>query len=184
MSEVVVIQGRDLLEYDLLTINEYRKTELNSTRPIDPSSDKDAARDLFFLVHDNGQLVAFGRLHRLTVQPELAKFNIFGIATTIATAKGNGYGTELMKSVAQYVRDCKVTSIGFCDPKVTGFYKKCDFLILQGGIKQFSFADLEGMPLEAQHPNDDALYLDGSDHLVRMMTENTGERVKVSRPPW
>jgi len=184
MSDVVVFQGRDLPKSDLLIINEYRKTEFNSVRQIDPSSDVDAARSVFFLLRDKGQLVAFGRLHRLTVRFELSEFHILGIATIIATSRGKGYGTELMKSIAQYVRDRKMTAIGFCDSDVTGFYRKCGFSILREGIKRFSFIDPKGAPATVQHPNDDVLYLDGPDHLVQLITENPTELIRASRRPW
>ena len=183
MTEVHVVLGRDLAGEDLQLINYHRKLEFNSQHTIVPSHNNDDWDKPYFLVRSSGKLVAFGRLHNIEVEFSGVRYEILGIATVIAIVKHTGFGQLLMSEMKRYIRQSGKTAIGFCDPKVSGFYEKCGFSILRDGKSRFLFID-HGKAVPPPHPRDYALYLDGQDQLMDAVSSNPREVVTAYRKTW
>jgi hypothetical protein len=183
MAKAYVVLGRDLSPEEIRLINHYRKLEFNSQNPIAPNPDNDDWQKPYFLLRDRDDLVAFGRLHSIDVEFRETRYEILGIATIIAIIKGSGFGRELMNEIKLYVNQSGKTAIGFCDPKVSGFYEKCGYSILQEGMSHFDFS-VQDRRIAPPHPHDYVLYLDGRDRLMQAIHRYPKEKVTAYRPAW
>lgn len=93
---------------------------------------------LFFLYKSNEEVIAMAGLWE--VKPVVfdgKSYTIFGIVEVIATIKGRGYGSIVMRAMREHILTHRLTALGFCRPETSDFYKKCGFTIVQGITHRF-----------------------------------------------
>jgi predicted N-acetyltransferase YhbS len=178
--EVELVLGKELSPLDLETINYQRRIEFHSTSDIQPVPGNEDWDTPFFLArNEQGQLVGFGRLHHLEVRFRGSDYAILGLASILAIEKGKGVGRRMVDKMKQFIRDRKMTAIGFCDPEDSAFYDKCGFGVIKDGTSWFEFPS---GPKSAQ-PGD-VIYLEGEDGLIEGIINHPGEKVRTFRPEW
>lgn len=184
MSTISVVRGRELSSEELEVINEYRTKEFHSVNAVAPRPDNDDWDKPYFLVADQGRLMAFGRLHQtIAVSFKGVRYQILGISGIVAIARGHGYGRELMHEIKRYIGRSGLTAIGFCSPDTSSFYAKCGYEILINGVKRFRFIGEDGQELPPDYDDDDVLYLDDGG-LMRAVIQHTEEPVIAYRVAW
>lgn len=183
MATISIVLGRNLAAEELTTINDHRKIEFNSQNPISPAPDNENWLMPYFLVREDGKLVAFARLHEVKLEFMGETYDIYGIATVIAIVKSRGYGQQLMAEMKRFILQNKKTAIGFCYQSVSGFYEKCGYSIVKRGKSRFAFMQ-DGHKLPQTDPGDDVLYLDGQDMLMEKVNSNPEEQITAYMHPW
>lgn len=184
MVEVMIKLGRDLTQDELMVINLYRKREFGSVSVVDPRPENEDWGKPYFLVLKDGDVKAFGRLHRIVVEFQGAKYEILGIASVVAIDKAQGYGTQLMREVKNYIAHTRLNAVGFCSPSVASFYEKCGYKTIPHGVKRFRFLDGDGNELPPDHKDDDVLYVDGADRLISRVISDARDVIRAYRGPW
>lgn len=175
---VSIILGKELTQDEVKIINEARLNEFGSTNKINPNPNNEDWEKKYFLVKEKQHMVAFGRLHEVEVLFDKKKYHILGIATIIALEKGRGYGILLMSEIKKYLQQLRKTGVGFCEREVSPFYEKCGYNILRKGNVRFQY------DTPSPHPDDDVLYLNGEDNLMKKIIENPDLNAIISRPQW
>lgn len=185
MTQIItrIIPGRELTNQELHVINQARQDEFASRNPITPQPNNEDWDKLYFLTYDKARFVAFGRLHTILVTFFGYHGTLLGIATIISLEKGQGYGKLLMKSMVMHIQSTQQTAIGFCDPSVSEFYKKCGLKVLSGGNRFVAFRDNYGNDIPARYPTNDLLYISGSDHLIEQALQSNIPIIAF-RSPW
>jgi GNAT superfamily N-acetyltransferase len=183
MAIVAVVLGRDLSEAEIRLINRCREQEFHSERQIKPAPDNDDWLKPYFLVRDFGEVVAFGRLHTIRVEFREELYEILGVASIVAISKGKGYGRDLMRGIVKYVRESGKSAVGFCEPNVSVFYEKCGFTLLRRGSRRFVFVEV-GTRKATAHPDDDVLFLDGADGLMRAVRRYPVDKIIAYKHSW
>ncbi len=182
---VSVVPGRDLGSEDLRIINEARLREFGSKSGIEPRPDNEDWDKLYFLARHNQELVAFGRLHKIPAEFRGVPTTILGIATIVALKKGKGYGGVLMEDMRAYIEQDGRTAVGFCDPSVSAFYEKCGYGILKNGAQRFTYRGQDGQDVPPRYPDNDVLYIDGTDGMMAHLIEaGPDESAVVYRAAW
>lgn len=176
--QITNVLGKELSSEDIKTINTTRLQEFGSKEAINPQPNNDDWTKVYFLEREKEYLVAFGRLHNVTITFRNADYHIFGIATVVALEKGKGYGKLLLNTMQTYIQKAGKTGIGFCNQKITPFYKKCGFGIIPDGQKRFEYSK------QPRFTGSDAIYIKGEDGLVNKMLEFPNETAHLSRPHW
>lgn len=179
---VEIKEGKDLSDEEVQLINKFRKSELGSESIISVAPNNENWTKKFFLVREDNIIVAFGRLHEVDVEFIDKKYSVFGIAGIVALKKGMGYGRELIKAMISYAQKDGKDILGFCEPKVSGFYEKCGLSIIKGNDR-FLYKDLDGK-LHKKDEGGDSMYLRGSDNLITEILENPSEPIIILRPHW
>lgn len=122
-----IVLGKDILKDDLCVINKWRVVEFNSDTFITPSPDNLDWEKPYFIVKNNNSLVSFGRLHTIEVYFHRERpYPILGIATVVFVEKGKRYGIIVMTKMKEYIKEKRMTAIGFCNPNNSIFYEKVD----------------------------------------------------------
>jgi predicted GNAT family N-acyltransferase len=106
-AKTYVVLGKNLSVEDLQLINKHRHKEFQSKTVIAPSPNNDDWEKPYFLVKQNEQLTAFGRLHNIRVSFAGNEYQILGIATIVAIEKGHGHGRQLMNGMKEFVQETK-----------------------------------------------------------------------------
>lgn len=144
-----------LKEYGKDTID-FKKTELKNT---------------FFFVKDNNKIVSFGMLKPITINYLGKKYNFFGIANIISIKKGKGYGKILIKSMLDYLKKTGKSGLGFCDGKISEFYRKAGLNTKKDFIKRFQYKDPKTGKITIDNDGD-GLYYNGKDNFIKKILSN------------
>ena len=179
---IAVKAGKELTQEEIQTINKWRKKSFGSSPIVLSPQDENWAKK-YFLLYDAKKLVAFGRLHDVTITFKQKTYHILGIASIVAVEKGEGYGTKLVEAITKYIKQNEKTGIGFCAREVAAFYKKCDCGILKK-TDMFLYKDPSGKLVPSKYPGDNALYVEGKDKLIQAILSNPDEPILMSRPHW
>lgn len=134
--KMILKNGAELTDSELTQVNEALFREFKVSLP-----PKDELKDrLFFLLKKNSAVLAMGGL--LEVKPVIFdgnKFLIYGFVNVVANIKGKGYGKKIVKAMMNYLADNDKTGLGFCMPKIMGFYEKCGLNINTTSTKRFVY---------------------------------------------
>jgi len=184
-TSVVIRLGKDLSNNELNIINDYRKKEFNSQSLINPQPDNEHWKKKFFLLKDKkGFLLAFARLHETEVEFKDKRFPVLGIATLVAVKKGYGFGKHLMIYMKKYIQDTGITGLGYCNKKLTEYYRRIGFGIIEDGTLKTLYRDSEGKHHHDNWGGGDAIYVEGKDNLIKEILANQSENIFIFRPHW
>lgn len=177
-AQVITIPGRDLVFSDLDVINNTRRREFGSESIINPQSDNEDWIKPYFLAKKGEQLLAFGRIHEVSIKFHDQIYEVLGTATLAAVVRGQGFGELVSLAMSSFVRSVGKTSIGFNDSNLSPFYLKNGREIMINGITRF----VASVP--ARFPEGDANYIRGGDGLIEQMMQHPDEIAQLSRPHW
>lgn len=181
MSFVESKLGKDLTKEEIKVINKYKAQEFG-TKPLDEEDNSKYRKHVFFFVKsEKGKIVSFGRLARFIMEFKSRKYNIYGICTIVSVIKKKGFGKKLIKAMKEFVLQTDKTCIGFCDPNLSLFYKKCGLSILPQQARRFVKG---GDSIKADSCRDDVIYQEGKDSLIRKIKRNPDELVLLPTNRW
>lgn len=178
MNSIDIKQGSELSQDEIKAINHHRKIEFDG----EPTEKEEGFKDhIFFLLKNNQKLLAFGRLRPLEVTYQGGKYPILGLASIVATDKSKGYGKELVTNIKKHLEESGLTGIGFCDPKVSGFYIKCGYKIIKECGARFIYE--ENGKVIPEDKLSDVVYFDGENKLGSSV-ESSSDMVYIPYPHW
>lgn len=184
-TKMVIKEGRELTKNELELINLWRKKEFNSKSVIEPKEgDDNWNKKYFLLLNGDSVLVAFARLHEIELEFMGERYHILGISTLIAVEKGKGYGKELVLKMMDYIRGVGKTGIGFCNKKLTEYYRKCGFGTIVDGTLRFLYKDEKGELFNDPWGGGDVIYVEGEDGLMKKVLDNPEIEVTSYRKHW
>jgi hypothetical protein len=128
--------GSELTESELGQINASLFREFKV--PAAPRND--LKNKLFFLFKEEDEILAMGAL--MKVEPVYfndEKFTLHGVVEIVANRKGEGYGMQVVTAMRDHLMKNDLIGLGFCMPKVQGFYEKCGFLIDTTSVQRFVY---------------------------------------------
>jgi len=178
------LKGKELNNTQLSVINKIRKEYFNSKTNVNPSPDNDDRnKDYFLLEDDKNNLLAFGRLHDVSINFQGKNYKIYGIATIASIIKNKGYGKILMQGILKFLKINERTGIGFCKNDISDFYRKCGFSILKAKGDNFLYKNSNGELETNEMKNTDVIIFNGKDNLQKIL-EQDNLKVLISRPHW
>ena len=177
-------KGKDLTSHELDIINDARKKEFNSTSMLAPVQGNEDWNKLYFLLRDDNTLLAFARLHEVTIEFDAKQYEVLGFATLISLCKGEGYGAKLVQEIKKYVEASGKTSIGFFNNTIREFYKKAGVGIIIDGTSKTLYKDHEGVLHKDTWGGGDILYIEGKDRLIENILSKPDEPIYIFRPHW
>lgn len=185
MSEIIsIVRGKELKPNEISIINEARKKEFNSTSIINPQPDNEDWEKIYFLLKDEfGNLLAFARFHDVKIEFMKETYEILGSATLVSLIKERGYGSKLKRAMIECARAQNKTSIGFCNPKLSEFYRKLECGIIQDGSQRFLYKSQNNDLLPFTRGGD-LLYIEGNDKLISKILSNPNEKIISNRDSW
>ena len=175
-----IINGAELNQSDLDLINEYRRIRLGRDTTWDHDKNNHFHDRTFFLVREEGNLVAFGTLRNIKLFIEKKEIEVMGIQAIISIIQGKGFGKVLMKSMIKYAEENKLILVGFCDHKNAGFYIKSGLEVFENKNTSFIFIQENG---EEYTEDGDVIYFSASDSQVKDALMN-GKKIKHFIPHW
>ncbi len=134
-SPLVIKKGTELTESESKQMVSalYHEFKLDT----DPHSFDDK---LFFLYKASEEVVAMAGLWEVKpVMFDGKSYVIHGVVEVIATMKGRGYGSIVMRAMHEHMSKNNLTGIGFCRPAISEFYEKCGFTVVRGVTHRFIF---------------------------------------------
>jgi GNAT superfamily N-acetyltransferase len=136
---------------------------------------------LFFFVKEGKKVVSVGGLRPITIDYLGKRYNIKGICHIIAIEKGKGYGRVLIEAIIRYLKKTNKTGLGFCGPKVTGFYEKCGLRTKKDLVERFIYIN----PITKKQIRDDGdgLYFEGKDKFISRVLK-TKDIVYINVKHW
>src|SRR3989344_2826828 len=166
-TKFVIKEGKNLTNDELVVINSWRKKEFNSKSVIKPEpGNDDWNKKYFILLNENDKIVAFARLHDVNLELKGKKYNILGLASLVSTERGRGYGKKLTLEMKKFIEGSGKNGIGFCNKKLTDFYRKCGFGIITDGTSRFIYKDDNGQLIKDPWGGGDVIYIRGKDDLT------------------
>ncbi len=179
---IKIIKGTSLSSELVKKIGAVWKKEFDDGITIDKK--QDFADDLFFIVfNQKSQILSVGRLRPVHILFLSRKYDISGIADIVSIVRKKGYGKILMLTMYKYLKNRKLTGIGFCFRENSLFYKKCGFRILKNSVQRFLYKNPQGKTI-IDLEDDDIFYLNGRDKFVKQIISHSQEKVLISRPHW
>lgn len=133
---------------------------------------------LFFLYKSSEEVLAMAGLWE--VQPFLfdgKSYIIHGVVEVIATIKGRGYGSIVMKTMREHIIQNNLNGFGFCMPTVSEFYTKCGFTLAEGITHRFIYQK-DGKDITNQD-GQIIFYQDGSDEFMKHVLANPSKNVLI-----
>ena len=183
--KIIIKKGKELTKDELQLINNARKREFNSKSKINPQPENEHWEKKYFLLKDkNNSLLAFARLHNVDVEFMKKRYPALGLATLIAIEKGKGFGKKLVTYIRKYIENSKITGIGFCNKKLTNYYRKTGFGIIENATLRTLYKDPKGNLHHDKWGGGDVIYVQGKDELIKEITSNPNENIFIFRPHW
>jgi len=137
---------------------------------------KNFRKNVFFIVKDNKEIVALGRIILIDINYLGKSYEIFGFGDIASLEKGKGYGKILMSSMKKYSQKNKKTALGFCHNTRIPFYEKCGFKTKKKTTKKFFYLGKnKGEKKYARfysRCNPVIIYLSGKDRFVEDILRN------------
>ena len=134
--KIEIIKGEHLSETTIEMMNRQRIHEYGENTKNFRENER---KSIFFLMHEDRQIKAFGMLKPVTLTYQQQSFDILGIGNIIAREKGNGWGKLLMTEIKQYLDNENEIGLGFCRTSVVGFYEKCGYEIVKKLSTRFRY---------------------------------------------
>jgi predicted GNAT family N-acyltransferase len=186
ITKVIIKKGRELTEDELEFINNLRRKVFNSQTAINPQPDNDEwDKKYFFLKNNTRKILAFARLHDISLKFLGKTYSIFGFATLIAAIRGQGYGQKLTLAIKNYILDRGKTCIGFCNKSLTPYYEKLGFKGIKDGVKKFRYEEPSGnLVPDKWEGKADVIYLEGKDKLVEKLINDPNQIALINRHFW
>jgi hypothetical protein len=182
--KVLTKKGKELSQKELQIINDARIKHFNSKSLIQPTPENEDWEKLYFVLYSStGELGAFARYHDINVVFDSNTYNILGSATLIALIPNKGYGAAVKRSMINYAKEHKKTSIGFCNPKLSEYYASLGCGIIKDGSKRFYQIQEEGTYRQFLDGSD-ILYIEGDDKLITQMLEKPELPIYSYRYHW
>jgi len=182
--KLLIKDGKELTKDELDVINLWREKEFNSKSVIEPKLNDDNWNKKYFLLFEGiNKLVAFARLHEVKLEFLGEEYSILGLATLISTERRKGYGKRLVLEMKRYIELSGKAGIGFCNKKLTEFYKDCGFGIIVDGTSRFLYKDNNNL-VKDPWGGGDVIYVEGKDGLITKILENPGVDVISHRKHW
>lgn len=170
-SPLVIKKGKELTESESKQMVSalYHEFKLDT----DPHTFNDK---LFFLYKSSEEMVAMAGLWEVKpVEFEGKSYIIHGVVEVIATIKGRGYGSIVMRAMHEHIIKHNLTGMGFCRPETSPFYKKCGFTIVEGITQRFIYTK-DGKDITNQD-GQIIFYQDGSDEFMKQILSNPSKNV-------
>jgi predicted GNAT family N-acyltransferase len=184
-TKVEIKEGRELTENELRLINDARKREFNSQSLVDPKPDNEHWTKMFFLLkNEDNSLLAFARLHDTEIEFMKERYRVLGLATLVAIEKGQGYGKQLVTYMKKYIEDSAITGVGFCNKKLTDYYRNIGFGVIEDGTNKTLYKDTKGNLHNDNWGGGDIIYIEGKDNLIKEILSNPNENIFIFRPHW
>jgi predicted N-acetyltransferase YhbS len=181
MIEVIVRNGNELSKVNLDTINFWRRKEFNSNTEWNDDNAKAFYDSVVFLLKENEEILAFGRLKPISIYIDDQEHKVMGIAAIISIIKGKGYGKKLVQEISNYLKTHNLTGIGFCGAHITPFYQKCGFQIIKNGQRRFIYIDDNDQ--KHQDEKGDVIYQTVDNGMLKLL-ENKGVVFTHYVPYW
>jgi len=105
------------------------------------------------------------------------------LATLISFVPKMGYGGIILKEMVKYAKEHAKTAIGFCNPKLSDYYKSLGADILTDGAQRFYSMETYGK-LKQFISGNDVLYVEGSDDLMKEIISRPDLPVICDRYHW
>ncbi|MFA5776132.1 MAG: hypothetical protein WC988_01075 [Patescibacteria group bacterium] len=183
-QSVQIKKGKELSNIELTLINNARVAHFNSKNTIRPSPENEDWEKLYFLKYtESGELGVFARYHNVLIEFNGKNYEVLGSATLIALIPGKGYGAEVKKEMIRYTMEQGKTSIGFCNPKLSKYYKSLGCGIIIDGARRFYQREQDGN-LKQFLIGNDVLYIEGKDQLIQEILKSPDLPVICGRYHW
>ncbi len=176
--------GSELTKEELHTINEWRIKEFQSDTLWSQENQVSFYKDLIFLVKDDVQIIAFGRLRNIDVFLDNWSHPIWGLSTVISIIRQKGYGKLIMQFVTEYVDQHPKTLIGFCSDSLVPFYEKTGFSIIPHAKKRFIYMDENDQNIPGDYDNVIYLKSQRNSILISALIENSDKKIYHYKPHW
>jgi hypothetical protein len=182
-QSIQIKKGKELTSTELELMNKARVVHFNSKNAIQPLPDNEDWEKLYFLKYtDSGELGAFARYHNVLITFNGINYEVLGSATLIALIPSKSYGADVKKEMIKYAKEKDKTSIGFCNPKLSGYYKSLGCGIIIDGAQRFYQKQTDGNLKQFQ--DGDVLYINGADNLITEILQNPTLPVICNRYHW
>ncbi len=172
--------GRDLTQDEIALIGHFRRTEFHVSDPV--TEDTEFSEQIFFLLQEGEDTLAFGRLKPLEVTFQSKTYEILGIASIVAAEKSKGNGKALVGHIKEHILKDGRTGLGFCSPKVIEFYEKCGYKTIKDGAARCIYE--ENGEVIPHKEDSNLIYIDGNDHLGQLIEKNPANTVHLTCPHW
>jgi len=109
------------------------------------------------------------------IEVNSAAYSISELVGLVSMVKMKGYAKQLIRNIADNLKDRSVECIGFCEKELRPFYEKCDISIL---YDQAVF--LKEKPLSEEfepHTDDDILDINLSDNIRDLLSGINDENI-------
>ncbi len=180
---VVVSEGKYIPLKERKAMHKLWHDTFDAQESYKPISSKDLLTHIFFMVKHNSKLLSVGTLEPVFVKFRSKRYKLWGIGGIVSIIRREGYGTTMMAAMRKYVKIKRLTAIGFCAKKNSGFYIKCGFKIAKNEAWRFTYKKKDGT-LEKNPCGDDVIYIDGRNKLMKDFLAHKKEIVWINPPHW
>lgn len=176
-------KGKELSVKEIEKWNNLIYEAFKEDKPLNSRNRKEFTKNIFFILYNKKQILAVGRLIPVKIRFMDKTYNLLGIADIVSVFKRKGYGKKVVRGMIRYAKDKKQTTIGFCESKNASFYKKCGLEIKRGMVKNFIYKNKKGKVIKNKE-DEDVIYLNTKDNLMKMILENPKEKVFIPNRHW
>ncbi len=171
-NKIILRRSVDLRQDELEQIKHALFREFKVSLP----ANKQFAERLFFLLKSKERIDAMGALLKITpVFFDEEEFTIYAFVNVISNQQGKGYGKRVVTAMRNYVIGKKLTAIGFCFPRFSGFYEKCGLKIETGATPRFIC--IKDGKRTINQDGQIIFYQDGKDRFMEKVLLNPGKEV-------
>lgn len=177
MDKVIIKHWQELTPEELQQMNESHAREWGLKEDMSPEHH---GKNIFFLLKDGPTILAQGQLvpvDNVAFNGQL--FNIMGIGGVIANDKGQGYGSQIMEAMKDYLNEHHISGVGFTG--IDDFYEKCGFYTDKDAIQRF--VHMVGNDRRINTESDRVVYLDSDDMFMQKVIANHEKDVILPRDP-
>lgn len=170
--KIEVKRGKELTEDYIKLMENARIEEYGLNTKDFRNKEKDS---VFFFVNRLGKIVSFGMLKPVRIEFNGEIFDILGISSMLSLKKGKGYGLVLAEAMIEYLEKSGKSGLGFCEKKVSGFYDKCGFEIIESFALRFRQRGAGAKEKLAEH--EEGWYgvcFNGKDNFIRKAAGSDG----------
>lgn len=136
----------------------------------------------FFFLYKGNKVKAFAMLKPVILYHQNKKYPIMGLANVMALEKSKGYGTKIMESVTNYLRENNLSALGNTYKDNFTFYKKCGYSFIPDLINRMTYKNLDGKKEKTESENYDMFIYDPN-HTLDKITFGSDEII-IKVPFW
>ncbi len=131
----------------------------------------------FLLRNEKGKLVSVGIIREKKMKYLGKVYKIMSIGGVASNPKGKGYGKIIMQAIVKYLKNNKLTGLGFCKKSNSPFYKKSGLEIADNVENRFCAVEQDNL----YNNNCDALYVSGKDKFMEKVQAHKRAKVYLKR---